>query len=85
MKKNLLLLTLALFSFTAPLASGEPLAPTEDAPFRDRTEREHPSSTNKYKKALVVVIGTLAAITIGLIVSGSNSGKNAPSEDSTSS
>jgi len=85
MKKTFLLLTLALFSFTAPLVSEEPLSPTEDAPFRDRTERELPSSTQKYKKAAAVVIGTLAAITIGLLVSGSNNGKKAPSEDSTSS
>ncbi len=60
----------------------EPPLPEEnpDIPFRERTEPEEtPSNT---KKATLAVIGTLAAITIGLIASGANTGKRASSSDS---
>ncbi|MBF5059527.1 hypothetical protein [Candidatus Neptunochlamydia vexilliferae] len=76
MKRLMIFLTIAF-----ALNAQEPPLPEEnpDIPFRERTEPEEaPSNT---KKATLAVIGTLAAITIGLIASGANTGKHAPSNN----
>jgi len=52
-----------------------PVYATDSPPFRDRTDDIVTSPNQKYIKATAAVIGTLAAITIGLIVSGANTGK----------
>jgi len=81
MKKLCSLIFLGIFCLTTPLISTEappaPMQSTETPPFRDRGDDEATSSQQKYKKIAAVVIGTLAAITIGLLVSGANTGKHA--------
>jgi hypothetical protein len=85
---------LILAALTTPLLAQTPPTPTPDtetpadlsssvyaapeAPFRDRTAKPETSSA---KKTAVAVVGTIAAITIGLLVSGSDTGKHIkPSE-----
>ena len=50
-----------------------PVYAIPDAPFRDRTEKPELSTQ---KKALFTVLGTIATITIGLLVSGADTGKH---------
>ncbi|MCB1109816.1 MAG: hypothetical protein KDK64_02455 [Chlamydiia bacterium] len=78
MKKALLVLA----ALTTPLLAQDSLPPPDlstppleipDAPFRERTEKQE---TSQSKKAAVAIIGTIAAITIGLLVSGSDTGKH---------
>ena len=90
MKKFLLILAAAttpLLATTPPIESPDsetppdlssPVYATPDAPFRDRTEKPEASNT---KKAAFAVVGTIAAITIGLLVSGSNTGKHIKSTE----
>ncbi|MGE0199091.1 MAG: hypothetical protein AB7N99_09220 [Simkaniaceae bacterium] len=59
-------------------------APTHDAPFRTREDLP-PSLLKKHKKTAAVVLGTLAAVTIGLIVSGADTGKHIPPKESSTS
>ncbi len=61
-----------------PPALSSPVYAAPDAPFRDRTEKSEVSNT---KKAAFAVVGTIAAITIGLLVSGSNTGKHIKSTE----
>lgn len=85
MKKFLLILaacTTPLLAETPPIENPDTESPPDltspvyavpDAPFRDRSEKQEiPNS----KKAAVAIVGTIAAITIGLLVSGSNTGKH---------
>jgi hypothetical protein len=90
MKKFLLILAAAttpLLATTPPVENPDTEAPPNlsspvyaapDAPFRDRTEK--PGVSNA-KKAAFAVIGTIAAITIGLLVSGSDTGKHMKSSE----
>jgi len=50
-----------------------PVYSIPDAPVRDRVEKK-PWSTKQ--KSIFAVAGTIATITIGLLVSGSNTGKH---------
>jgi len=84
MEKFLLILAAAttpLFATVPPVENTDTETPPDpsssvyaapDAPFRNRTENPELSST---KKATFAAIGTIAAITIGLLVSGSDTGK----------
>lgn len=90
MKKFLLILAAAttpLLATTPPIESADTETPPDlssptyaapDAPFRDRAEKPELSNT---KKAAFAVVGTIAAITIGLLVSGSNTGKHIKSTE----
>ncbi|MCB1072993.1 MAG: hypothetical protein H7A41_03885 [Chlamydiales bacterium] len=84
MKKILSILTLFAFTLyandTPPIENPDTEAPTDvsspvyatpNPPVREREEK--PSST---WKATTAVIGTLAAITLGLFVSGRDTGKH---------
>ena len=83
MKKFLLILSAAttpLLAATPPIEStgtppnlSSPVYAAPDAPFRDRTEK---SGISNPKKAAIAAIGTIAAITIGLLVSGSDTGQH---------
>lgn len=85
MKKLLSILT--LFAFTlyaneappienpdseAPPETTSPVYATPNPPIRDRSE---PPSSNAWK-ATAAVIGTLAAVTLGLFASGRDTGKH---------
>jgi len=90
MKKFLLILAAAttpLLAIAPPVESTDTETPQDlsspvyaapNAPFRDRTEKSEVSNT---KKAAFAVVGTIAAITIGLLVSGSNTGKHIKSTE----
>lgn len=90
MKKFFLILaaaTIPLLATTPPIESSDTETPSDlsspvyaapDAPFRNRTEKPELSNT---KKAAFAVVGTIAAITIGLLVSGSNTGKHIKSTE----
>ncbi len=90
MKKLLLILAVAtspLLATTPPIEGTDTEIPPDlssslyaapDAPFRDHTEKLEISNT---KKAAFAVVGTIAAITIGLLLSGSNTGKHIKSTE----
>ena len=90
MKKLLLILAAAttpLLAATPPIETTDtetppdlssPVYATPDAPLQDRTEKPEVSNT---KKAAFAVIGTITAITIGLLVSGSDTGKHIKSSE----
>jgi len=60
----------------SPPDLSSPVYATDNAPFRERTEDKKSAPLQKHKKAAAVVIGTLAAVTIGLLVSGADTGKH---------
>lgn len=64
----------------SPPDLSSPVYATPDAPFRDRTEKEGLSTT---KKTLFAVIGTAVTITLGLLVSGADTGKHPKPKEST--
>ena len=91
MKKVFCLFILTIFCTTVPVISNETLpvenseysnpenfpnkAPLYDRPI-DIDKKE--AFFGKHKKAIAMVVGTLATITIGLLVSGKNTGKHIP-------
>ena len=84
MKKLITILTLFAFTLYAneapPVENPDtesppqesPVYATPNAPIRERTD-EPPSNT---WKAVTAVVGTIAAITLGLFASGRNTGKH---------
>ena len=79
MKKAFLLLTLSTILFAdIPSKSAlnesanQEIMDVSDAPFRERNQDLNQS--NK-RKAITAMIGTIAAVTIGLLVSGADTGK----------
>lgn len=90
MKKISMLILLAIFCITTPGIANTP--PTQnpdtesppdtttpvyahdDAPFREREEPK--DSFFKRHRGAIATVGTLAAITVGLIVSGADTGKH---------
>jgi len=89
MKKVFCLLILTIFCTTVPVISNETL-PVENseysnpenfpnkAPLYDRPIDKEKAFFGKHKKAIALVVETLATITIGLLVSGKNTGKHIP-------
>ena len=89
MKKVFYLLILTIFCTAIPVTSNEtvPVENSEysnpekfpnNAPLYDRPIDKEEAFFGKHKKAIALVVGTLATITIGRLVSGKNTGKHIP-------
>ena len=89
MKKIFYLFILTIFCTTIPVISNETL-PIENSeysnpsnfpnktPLYNRPIDKEEAFFSKHKKAIAMIAGTLATITIGLLVSGKNTGKHIP-------
>lgn len=95
-KKLFSILTLSIFCVTLPVVSNptvsstSPLieshpeilspSPSTEQSFPEPNPDVYKFSFKKHKTAAAIVIGTVVTVTLGLILSGANQGKHAPSE-----